>query len=95
MKQEDLEFIYQMVKELDASIRALVVEEQRLKITIGDDRVAELLEYWRKELPKDEEELFKLTMDHNDKKLTWIWFRLKRAHQARANAGQALMKDQP
>ncbi|MGY6275776.1 hypothetical protein [Methylomonas sp. MgM2] len=93
MRQEDQVFINEMVKELEDSIRNLVEEEQRLKDKLGEERVAELREYWLKQLPAEEEEAFKLGLDHNDKKLTWIWFRLKRAHKARTRAGQALMKN--
>ncbi|MDD2759518.1 MAG: hypothetical protein PHH11_04405 [Methylomonas sp.] len=93
MKKDDQVFIHEMVRELDASIRTLVAEEQRLVERLGDERVAELTEYWQKQLPADEEEAFKLALDHDDKKLTWIWLRLERARQSRARAGQALMKD--
>lgn len=93
MKQDDQIFINEMVRELDASIRALIAEEQRLMAKLGEERVAELQEYWQKQLPAEEEEAFKLSLDHSDKKLTWIWLRLKRARQSRTMAGQALMKD--
>ena len=93
MKKEDQVFINEMVKELEESIRNLIEEEQKLIGKLGDERVAELREYWLKQLPTEEEEAFKMALDHNDKKLTWIWFRLKRAQQARVNAGQALMKN--
>ncbi|WP_150047556.1 hypothetical protein [Methylomonas rhizoryzae] len=92
MKREDRAFINQMVRELEQSIRNLAAEEQRLVAKLGEARVAELLGYWQKRLPADEEEAFKLTLDHDDKKLTWIWFRLRRARQSRAQAGQALMR---
>ena len=94
MKPEDQEFIGEMIRELDETIRRLVAEEQRLVTRLGDERVAELREYWHKELPPAEEESFKLAMDHEDKKLTWIWFRLQRVHHSRAKAGQTLMKNQ-
>lgn len=93
MRSEDQDFIIQMVKELEQSIRHLVAEERRLTDKLGHERVAELLEFWQKRMPAEEEEAFKLALDHNDKKLTWIWLRLKRARQSRAKAGQALMKD--
>jgi len=91
--QEDHIFIDEMAKELDESIRRLVAEEQKLSAKLGDNRVSELREYWQKELPASEEEAFKLAMDHDDKKLTWIWLRLKRVHQTRAKAGRALMQN--
>lgn len=93
MKAEDQAFINEMVMELNDSIRGLAAEEQRLIAKLGEDRVAELLEYWQKRMPAEEEEAFKLALDHGDKKLTWIWLRLKRARESRARAGQALMKD--
>jgi hypothetical protein len=93
LTQDDQDFISQMVRELDESIRRLVAEEQRLTSKLGSERVSELWEYWRSELPSADEEQFKLAMDHEDKKLTWIWLRLKRIHQSRAKAGQALMKN--
>ncbi len=92
MKAEDQEFVENMILELDESIRRLVEEERRLKLKLGDDRVAELSEYWHKQMPESEEEAFKRAMDHADRKLTWIWLRLNRLHQSRANAGRVLMK---
>lgn len=92
MKAEDQEFVESMVIQLDESIRRLVDEERRLKLKLGEDRVAELSEYWHKQMPESEEESFKRSMDHADRKLTWIWLRLGRLHQTRANAGHVLMK---
>jgi len=92
MNREDRIFINEMIKELDESIRNLAAEEGRLIAKLGEARVAELLEYWQKRMPPDELDAFKLALDHDDKKLTWIWFRLQRARQARAKAGQALMR---
>lgn len=93
MKSEDQAFIKEMVRELEHSIRSLIAEERRLIAKLGEERVAELAEYWQRRIPTNEEETFKLTLDHDDKKLTWIWLRLSRARQSRAKAGQALMKD--
>jgi len=93
IKLEDQVFIGEMIKELDETIHRLVAEEQRLSLRLGDERIAELREYWQKELPAGDEEAFRLAMDHDDKKMTWIWLRLKRVHQSRAQAGQALMRN--
>lgn len=93
MKSEDQAFINEMVMELEDSIRALTAEEGRLVAKLGDERVAELLEYWERRMPSEDEEAFRLALDHNDKKLTWVWLRLKRARLSRARAGQALMKN--
>lgn len=84
----------EMIRTLDESIQKLVAQEQRLSAHLGDERVAELRDYWLKNLPAGEEESFRLAMDHDDKKLTWIWLRLKRIHHSRARAGQTLMKNQ-
>jgi hypothetical protein len=94
IKLEDQLFIAEMVKQLDESIQRLSAEEMRLSAKLGEERVMELREYWQKELPAAEDEAFKLAMDHEDKKLTWIWLRLQRIHESRAKAGQALMKNQ-
>jgi hypothetical protein len=93
MKSEDQAFIREMARELDDSLRSLVDEERRLAAKLGDTRVTELQEYWQKQMPAEEEETFKLLLDHNDKKLIWVWLRLGRVRQSRAKAGQALMKD--
>lgn len=93
IKQQDQEFINEMVEVLDESIRRLTAQEQYLLTRIGADRVAELREYWQKQLAATDEEAFRLAMDHDDKKLTWIWLRLKSVHASRAKAGQTLMKN--
>lgn len=93
MKKDDQAFINEMVKGLDESIRDLAELERGLVDRLGDERVAELREYWLKQMQPEDEEAFKLSLDHNDKMLIWYWSRLKRAHQSRAQAGKALMKD--
>ena len=94
IKQDDQVFIGEVIVVLDETIRRLVTEEEYLTGKLGDERVAELREFWQKELPATDEEAFRLAMDHEDKKLTWVWLRLKRVHASRAKAGQALMKNQ-
>ncbi len=83
----------EMASELDASIAKLIVEQNRLQDKLGDLRVDELREYWLKLLPSEEEEAFRLGMDHDDKKLVWVWLRLKVLFSSRAKAGHALMRD--
>ncbi len=95
MNDEDHAFINEIARGLDSSIRQLLLEEQKLMTKLGQERVAELLEFWQKQLPAAEEEAFRLTLDYNDKKLTWVWLRLKRARQTRTCAGQVLMKNHP
>lgn len=92
LNQDDQVFISEMVKQLDESIRRLQAEEKRLLSKIGKERTDELREYWQKELPATDEEAFRLAMDHEDKKLTWIWLRLKSIQTKRIQAGHALMK---
>ncbi|MCF7988555.1 MAG: hypothetical protein K9L60_13450 [Methylovulum sp.] len=92
MNEADKEFLHDMVKQLDDTIRQLVAEEQRLKDKIGVGRVEELLEYWRRELTDEEEMAFKTRMDHWDIQLIRLLSRSKRAHNTRAEVGQTLMK---
>jgi len=74
-----------ILTERDDSILRLLAAEQRLSAKIGEKRVAELWRFWQKKLPANDELTFKQAMDHDDKKLTWLWFRLKRAYHSRAN----------
>lgn len=92
MNEADKEFLHDMVKQLDETIRQLVIEEAQLMDKIGAGRVEELLEYWRRELSSDEEMEFKKTMDHWDIQLIRLLSRSKRAHNTRAEVGQTLMK---
>ncbi len=93
IRQEDQVFIGEMVVVLDETIRRLVAQEEELFNKLGQERVTELREYWQKELLPEDEEAFRLAMDHVDKKLTWIWLRLERIYASRAKAGQTLMKN--
>lgn len=72
----DIEF--EISQESKKSMLKLIHAEQRLINKIGEQRVAELRRYSEKNLSTTEQEAFKKTLDHNDKKLTWIWFRLER-----------------
>jgi len=92
MNKADKEFLHDMVKQLEESIRQLAVEQARLIDKIGAVRVEELLEYWRLELSADEEMEFKKTMDHWDIQLIRLLSRSKRAQNTRAEVGRTLMK---
>lgn len=92
MGQQDQEFLHEMVRQLDATIRHLAEEEKELIHRIGDERVAELTEFWKQELSTEEELLFKAGLDYWDKLLIRTWARSKRAHHTRAEVGQTLMK---
>ncbi|MDD2722581.1 MAG: hypothetical protein PHH59_00980 [Methylovulum sp.] len=92
MNEADKEFLHDMVKQLDETIRQLVVEEAQLIAKIGAGRAEELLEYWRRELSAEDEMEFKKSMDYWDIQLIRLLSRSKRAHNTRAEVGQALMK---
>lgn len=92
MKAEDEEFLYDMVTQLEETIRTLVTEEKVLISKIGVDRVEELREFWKQELPEEEEHFFKMTMDYWDKILIRVWARSKRLHHTRAEVGHTFMK---
>lgn len=92
MNSDDQHFYAEMIRKLDQSERRLTAEEHRLARHLGDLRVGALLRYWLKELPETEAEAFKQSLSHDDKKLTWIWFRLKRIYLSRAKATRELMK---
>ncbi|CAD6882103.1 hypothetical protein [Methylomonas albis] len=65
-------------QESQKSLMKLIDAEKKLIAKIGEKRVAELRRYSQKCLSSPEQEAFKRKLDHDDKKLTWIWFRLKR-----------------
>lgn len=90
MKHDERKFIAEVITKLDESARSLLAEEQRLAISIGDERVMELLRFWLKELPETEAEKLRLSLNHDEKKLTWIWLRLKHLYQSRAKANLEL-----
>ncbi|NOQ14626.1 MAG: hypothetical protein GQ583_09155 [Methyloprofundus sp.] len=92
MKQADLDFVLEMVKQLDESIRQLTLDEQRISKKIAKERIEELREYWLQNMDAEEAEEFKLTFDHWDRMLIVNWARMQRAHDTRAKAGQAMMK---
>lgn len=92
MNEADKEFLHDMVKQLDDSIRQLAIEEQQLQAKVGVGRTEELRAYWRRELSVDEELEFKKSMDYWDIQLIRVWARLQRVHHSRAEVGQTLMK---
>ncbi|MDD5275888.1 MAG: hypothetical protein PHR16_07370 [Methylovulum sp.] len=92
MNEADKEFLHDMVKQLDETIRQLVVEENKLLDKIGSERTEELLEYWKRGLSAEEEIEFKSRMDYWDILMIRIWARSKRVHNTRAEVGQTLMK---
>ena len=93
MKKADLEFVHEMVIQLDLSITSLTKEEKRIKEKISDERIEELEEYWRMEITEEESEELKLTFDYWDKVLIRTWACLYKAHDTRAKAGQTVMRN--
>jgi hypothetical protein len=65
-------------QESQKSLLKLLNAEKRLIAKIGERRVDQLRMFSQKGLTSAEEERFKKGLDHDDKKLTWIWLRLKR-----------------
>ena len=92
MKTEVVEFHSGMVLQLDDTIRKLVLEEQELVYKLGAARVQELKEFWNQELTIEEETDLKRTLEYWDKILIRTWANSRRAHQSRAQVGQAFMK---
>jgi len=93
MNKADLEFIHEMVDQLDRSIAELTQKESIIKAKVGDERIEELTEYWQMLLDEDEAEELKTTFDHWDRMLISTWAHLRRVHDTRAKAGQAVMKN--
>jgi hypothetical protein len=91
MKAEDVEFLSEMVLQLDDTIRKLVIEQQELVHKLGVARTLELKEFWDQELTADEEAAFRRTLDYWDKILIRTWAHLSRAHESRAKVGQTFM----
>jgi len=93
MNKADLDFVHEMVVQLDQSIASLTEEEERIKKKISDDRLEELTEYWLMEMSEEESEELKTTFDYWDKVLVRTWAHLQRAHDVRVKAGQTLMRN--
>ena len=92
LTSEDAQFLEQMVRQLESTITELSSREERLSAVLGDDRVAELDDLWRKQLSREDELELRRTLDWTDRELLWIWARLQRARSARAEAGKAIMQ---
>lgn len=94
MEELDPEFLAQMAKELDASMRKLEQREAELVAMLGAERVDELRALWARELERDDEDEMKRNMDWDDKELIWVWARLERARQKRVLVGRTSMVTQ-
>lgn len=93
MEKAGLEFVYEMVKQLDETIQKLTIDEQNTKAKIGQDRLEELTDYWEHNLDEEEEAELKLSFDHWDRVMISTWAHMQRVHETRALAGQTLMKE--
>jgi len=91
MGPEDRAFLEETARALDASMRELEEEEERLKEIIGDERAQELGAYLRREFePVDIEEI-RRTLDFDDRRLISVWIRLERNRARRVAAGRSAM----
>lgn len=89
---EALNFLTQMVKKLDETIRELAKREHELKTVLGEDRAEALRELWDQTLDREDELALRSSMDWRDRELLWVWSRQRRAYATRANAGQSIMR---
>jgi hypothetical protein len=92
LKQEDAQFLEQMVQQLESSIQELSDRESQLRLTMNPDRAEHLGELWRGELSRVDELELRASLDWRERELLWLWARLKRARSARLEAGQAIMR---
>lgn len=91
MDPDDRAFLEEMARTLDASMRELEQEADRLTAIIGEERVAELAAYLRREFePVDLEEM-RRGLDYDDRRLLSIWIRLERNRSHRVAAGRRTM----
>ncbi|BBA32728.1 uncharacterized protein sS8_0763 [Methylocaldum marinum] len=92
---EDIRFIEEMVKQLDATIGELAERESALRNTIGSARVEEVRALWNQTLDRQEELELRRSLDWRERELLWLWTRQRRIHATRALAGQAVMRSPP
>jgi hypothetical protein len=91
MGPDDRSFLEEMARRLDASLRELEEEEESLRALVGEERVAELRSYLRREFePADIEEM-RRTLDYDDRRLISVWIRLERNRARRVAAGRGAM----
>jgi ribosomal 50S subunit-associated protein YjgA (DUF615 family) len=91
MGPDDRAFLEQMAASLDSSLRELEEEAARISAELGDERVAELGAFFRRELePVDLEEM-RRSLDFDDRKLLSVWVRLERNRTRRVAAGRKAM----
>lgn len=91
MKPEDRAFLEETARALDASMRELEQEAERLQEVVGDERAQELQAYLRREFePVDIEEI-RRTLDFDDRRLISVWIRIERNRARRVAAGRSAM----
>ncbi|BBU61350.1 hypothetical protein MSC49_12850 [Methylosinus sp. C49] len=91
MKPEDRAFLEETARALDASMRELEQESERLQEVVGEERAQELQAYLRREFePVDIEEI-RRTLDFDDRRLISVWIRIERNRARRVAAGRSAM----
>ncbi|ATQ68608.1 MULTISPECIES: hypothetical protein [Methylosinus] len=91
MGPDDRSFLEQMATTLDASIRELESDAEHLSADIGEERVAELRAFFRRELEPIDLEEIRGTLDFDDRRLLSLWVRLERNRARRVAAGRKTM----
>lgn len=91
MGPDDRSFLEEMARMLDASMRELEDEEERLRAAIGEERVNELRTYLRREFEPIDIEEIRRNLDYDDRKLISTWIRLERNRARRVAAGRGAM----
>jgi len=92
IRPDALQFLVEMVEQLDESIRSLVKRERELVSLLGSLRVEELKELRDQTLDREDELALRFSLDWRDKELLWVWSRQRRAYATRASAGQSMMR---
>jgi hypothetical protein len=88
---DDPEFLAQMAKEVESTIRKLEGREAEMMELLGAERVEELRQLWAKEMDAGDERDLKTNMDWDDKEMIWVWSRLERARAKRVLVGRQTM----
>ncbi len=93
LDQEAHELFSKMTQEIDQSIRELDRFEDQLISGIDGERVDELDEFWSGLITAiGDQEDFRRSMCYREKKLLWVWARLRKLRGLRFDVTQDFMK---
>lgn len=87
-----LALLGETARALDEQIRGLALQDEQLTAKIGEDAVAVLRDLRDQRFDRDEEIEIRQSLSYPERKLLWVWARLRKLKDLRRDVAHGVMR---